>query len=61
VALAYVVAFLTMVVVLGWHPQPLNKGAAPVSAAPSARDTAPGSAGGITSAPPPAIGSPGYQ
>ena len=67
VALAYVVAFLVMVAVLGWHPQPLNKGAAPVPAAaavspaPSARDTASGSAGGVTSAPPPAIGSPGYQ
>ncbi len=72
VALAYVVAFLTMVVVLGWHPEPLNKGAAAapaavsapaapaVAPAPSARDTAPGSAGGITS-PPPSAGAPGYQ
>lgn len=48
VALAYVVSFLVMVVVLGWHPQPLNKGAAAVAPAP-------------TSASAPAIGSPGYQ
>jgi len=64
VALAYVVGFMCMVVFLGWHPEPLNKGAAPVSAAPaavapapSAANGAPGSAGGTT----PAIGSPGYQ
>lgn len=29
VALAYVVAYLTMVAVLGWHPEPLNKKPAP--------------------------------
>ena len=51
VALAYVVAFLVMVAVLGWHPQPLNKGAAPVPAAATA----------VSPAPTPAIGSPGYQ
>ncbi len=56
VALAYVVAFLTMVVVLGWHPQPLNKGAAP---AVQVQQKAPAAA--AASAPPPAIGSPGYQ
>jgi Na+/H+ antiporter NhaD/arsenite permease-like protein len=28
VAVAYVVSFLVMVAVLGWHPEPLNKGAA---------------------------------
>jgi hypothetical protein len=54
VALAYVVAFLTMVVVLGWHPQPLNKGAVP---AVQVQQKAPAAA----EAPPPAIGSPGYQ
>ncbi len=27
VALAYIVGFMAMVVLLGWHPQPLNKGA----------------------------------
>jgi Na+/H+ antiporter NhaD/arsenite permease-like protein len=32
VALAYVVGFMAMVVFLGWHPQPLNKGAAPAAA-----------------------------
>lgn len=56
VALAYVVAFLTMVVVLGWHPEPLNKGAAPGG---QVVQKAPAAAAG--SAPPPAIGSPGYQ
>jgi Na+/H+ antiporter NhaD/arsenite permease-like protein len=51
VALAYVVGFMAMVFILGWHPQPLNKGAAPVPAAATA----------VSPAPPPAIGSPGYQ
>jgi hypothetical protein len=27
VALAYIVAYLAMVVIVGWHPEPLNKGA----------------------------------
>lgn len=53
VALAYVVAFLVMVMVLGWHPEPLNKGGAskPAVEAPAA----------VPSAPTPSIGSPGYQ
>jgi len=29
VALAYVVGFMALVMMLGWHPEPLNKGAAP--------------------------------
>jgi len=33
VALAYVVGFLAMVLLLGWHPEPLNKGAVLTSAA----------------------------
>jgi Na+/H+ antiporter NhaD/arsenite permease-like protein len=33
VALAYVVGFLAMVPLLGWHPEPLNKGAVTASAA----------------------------
>jgi hypothetical protein len=55
VALAYVVAFLTMVVVLGWHPQPLNKDAVP---AVPVQQVAPAAAPASS---PPAIGSPGYQ
>ncbi|MBL8489180.1 MAG: citrate transporter, partial [Rhodocyclaceae bacterium] len=38
VALAYVVSFLCMVAILGWHPQPLNKNA---PAQPGAVQTAP--------------------
>ena len=28
VAVAYVIGFMAMVTLLGWHPEPLNKGAA---------------------------------
>lgn len=44
VALAYVVAFLTMVMVLGWHPEPLNKGTTvvPAVSAPIVPSTASG-------------------
>jgi Na+/H+ antiporter NhaD/arsenite permease-like protein len=51
VALAYVVGFMCLLFLLGWHPQPLNKGAVP--AAPAAAAVAP--------APAPAVGAPGYQ
>jgi Na+/H+ antiporter NhaD/arsenite permease-like protein len=44
VALAYVVAFMCMVVFLGWHPEPLNKGAA-VPAAVAPAPTAPANGG----------------
>lgn len=54
VALAYVVGFMCLVIFLGWHPEPLNKGAAPAAASiPAAVAPAPTSV--------PAIGSPGYQ
>lgn len=33
VALAYIVGFMALVLMLGWHPQPLNKNAAPTPAA----------------------------
>ena len=51
VALAYVVGFMCLLFLLGWHPEPLNKGAAP--AAPAAAAVAPD--------PAPAVGAPGYQ
>jgi hypothetical protein len=53
VALAYVVGFFCLLFILGWHPQPLNKGAAPVVPAAAAVAPAP--------APAPAVGAPGYQ
>ena len=57
VAVAYVAGFFCLLFLVGWHPQPLNKGAG--AAAPAAASAAVVSA--PTSAPPPAIGSPGYQ
>jgi Na+/H+ antiporter NhaD/arsenite permease-like protein len=56
VAVAYVVGFFCLLILVGWHPQPLNKGGA--SAAPAPAVSTPAVA---TPAPPPAIGSPGYQ
>ncbi|MCE9570226.1 MAG: citrate transporter [Rhodocyclales bacterium] len=51
VALAYVIGFFCLLALLGWHPEPLNKGAAP--AAPAAA---------VAPAPAPAaVGAPGYQ
>jgi hypothetical protein len=32
VAVAYIVAFMAMVMIVGWHPEPLNKGATPAAA-----------------------------
>lgn len=55
VAVAYVAGFFCLLFLVGWHPQPLNKGAAAPATASAAVVPAP------TSAPPPAIGSPGYQ
>jgi Na+/H+ antiporter NhaD/arsenite permease-like protein len=57
VALAYVVGFFVMLMVLGWHAQPLNKGASP-AAATAAVAPAPTSATAPAPAP---IGAPGYQ
>jgi hypothetical protein len=51
VALAYIVGFMAMVVLLGWHPQPINKGAAPATEAPPA----------AVSPAPTSVGAPGYQ
>ena len=56
VAVAYIVGFMAMVFLLGWHPEPLNKGASPAAAA-AAVAPAPTSAG----APPAPVGAPGYQ
>ena len=56
VAVAYVVGFFCLLLLVGWHPQPLNKGG--TSAAPAPAVSTPAAA---TPAPPPAIGSPGYQ
>ena len=49
VAVAYVVGFMAMVFLLGWHPQPLNKGGTAQQAAV------------VEQAAPPAVGAPGYQ
>jgi hypothetical protein len=49
--LAYIVGFMAMVVLLGWHPQPINKGAAPATEAPPA----------AVSPAPTSVGAPGYQ
>ncbi|MBI5107334.1 MAG: citrate transporter [Rhodocyclales bacterium] len=56
VAVAYVAGFFCLLLLLGWHPEPLNKGNAAV--VPAAVVPMPAAA---SPAPPPAIGSPGYQ
>jgi Na+/H+ antiporter NhaD/arsenite permease-like protein len=57
VALAYVVGFFCLLLLVGWHPQPLNKGgAAPVPAA-----AAPAAVARPQSEPAAPIGAPGYQ
>jgi Na+/H+ antiporter NhaD/arsenite permease-like protein len=73
IVVGYVVGFFTLLALLGWHPNEKIKDATPdavkvqttapatAAQAPSARDTAPGSAGGITPEPGRAVGAPGYQ
>jgi Na+/H+ antiporter NhaD/arsenite permease-like protein len=47
VALAYAVGFMCLVVLLGWHPEPINKGAVvqPAVATPSTSPASPGTPG----------------
>ncbi len=55
IAVGYVVGFLALLLILGWHPHEKHKDAAPSGV--QVQQLAPPSA----SSPPPAIGSPGYQ
>ena len=60
IPISYVVGFFVLLAVLGWHPNEKHKDGAPVAA--QAKKTSPAAVSPApTSAPPPAIGSPGYQ
>jgi Na+/H+ antiporter NhaD/arsenite permease-like protein len=57
VAVAYVVGFFCLLILVGWHPQPLNKG----GVAPVPATAAPAAAARPQSESPAPIGAPGYQ